>query len=236
MRGRVPPGSVRCDLRRAHQLLSGQPVEQRRLADARRSQQHGRPAGPQVRLDGVEPLARDVRDREDGDADRGALGREHQSRDIRAEVGLRQDDDRLGAALPGGRQIPLEPAQAEVIVEAAEQEDQIDVGSENLVDRVAIGGLAGDRTSPPEDGVDPGPAVIRPATQADPVADRGQDAADRSLVIERAGYLGPDGAVLGPDGVDAAMLRRHAARDQIRLFEALQFGRPGGVPAEGLQG
>ena len=55
--------------------------------------------------------------------------------DIVGEVGLVEDDDRLGARAPGQGQVALEPARVEVGVERGHDEQQVDVRGEDLLRR-----------------------------------------------------------------------------------------------------
>src|SRR5207302_10012687 len=121
---------------------------------------------------------------------------------------LRQYDHRLGAAIPGGRDVALQPAQAEVVVEAGEQEGGVDVRGEDLLVRAEAGTLADERAPPRQDRRDRG-SLFR-ARNCDPVADGGNRASDLVLVEDSAGRAGAELPVLGPDGVSAAMLRGDA--------------------------
>ena len=117
-RGRVPAALVvGTDLVRCLALPAQERVDEGRLADARRAEQGDRLA----RLE-------QGRQRLDADAVAGADGAHgHARRDcrhlgdaagnVRAQVGLVEHDDRLGAARPGQGQVALEPAQVEVVVE-----------------------------------------------------------------------------------------------------------------------
>ena len=63
-RRRVPAGAVVADLLRREQLLARERVDERRLADARRAEQHGREARAEQVGHLVETLAGDARDRD----------------------------------------------------------------------------------------------------------------------------------------------------------------------------
>src|SRR5437764_15393705 len=99
----------------------------------------------------VDPQSRDVREWNDRDADRDGLDRQERLADVRAEIGLREHDDRGGAAVPGRRDVTLQPAEAEVVVEPGEQKGRVDVRGEHLLAGAEAGALAQERTPAPED-------------------------------------------------------------------------------------
>ena len=107
--------------------------------------------------------------------------------DVVDEVGLVEDDDRPRAAVPGGREVALDAPQVEVVVEAADQEDRVDVGGDDLL----LGGLAGDLAREPaaagEEGLD-GALVVgaRPRRDGHPVADGGEAVATVGQVAQPA--------------------------------------------------
>ena len=123
------------------------------------------------------------------------------------EVRLVQDDDRPRAAVPGRREIALDAPQVEVVVEAADQEDGVDVGGDDLL----FGGLAGDlareAAAAGEQRLD-GALVRRPRPRrhGDPVADGREAVAPVGLVAEPAADPGQDLAVGGADPVDLLVL------------------------------
>ena len=143
------------------------------------------------------------------DADCDRLDLEQRGADVVAEIGLRQDDDRRGAALPTQRQVSLEPPDVEVAVEAGGQEDDVDVRGDDLLDRLAVGGRGHPRELRPagHDRLDErplGPVRIR---DGDPVADRGQVAALAGGMAKPAGELGRAvRAVVRVDDVGAPVL------------------------------
>ena len=67
---------------------------------------------------------------------------------VGAEVGLRQHDHGLGAALPGHRHVALQAAEVEVLVQRHDQEDGVDVGGEHLLLRGVQRDLAGELRPP----------------------------------------------------------------------------------------
>ena len=109
--------------------------------------------------------------------------------DVVAEIRLREDDDGLGAALPAERQVPLEPADVQVAVEARGQEDDVDVRGDDLLDRLAVvvGRHPRELRPPRQHGLDHGGLGRR---DGHPVADRGQVAALVGRMAKPAGELG----------------------------------------------
>ena len=89
--------------------------------------------GTEVRAHEVEPVAGQVRDRVHRQPKAIASTSSTRSSYVGREVGLREDDHGLGAALPGHRDVALEAAQVEVLVQRHEQEDRVDVRGEHLL-------------------------------------------------------------------------------------------------------
>jgi hypothetical protein len=170
----------------------------------------------------------------DRQSDRDALDREYGFVHVLAEIGLRQDDDRLRAALPRGGDVALEAAEAEVVVEPGQEEGGVDVRGEDLVGRVVAGVLAHEGGPPPQDRRDDG-ALTFGLRDRDPVADCRDRSSDLVLVKQPAGCLGPQLAVFGPHGVFTAVLRGDACGNQVVVLQLLECGRPAGVPPERFQ-
>ena len=183
-------------------LVAQQGVDQRGLADAGRAQQHPGLRSREVGEEHVDALrghsGRDV----DGHAEGNGLGLGDRAVEVGREVGLVQHDDRRRAALPGGRQVALEPADAEVaLVEAHDEKCHVDVGHEHLLGHVRERRLARELAPARQDDVD------LPVAKADPVAD------DRKLsrlrgMAKPPGDLHRDVVVLGCDLPGAAVLDR----------------------------
>ena len=214
---------VLAHLLRREQLLADERVDDRRLADAGRAEQHGRAVALEPVAQLVDPLAglrRDGLDRARAERHRLDLGEVR--RDVVDEVGLRQQHDGLRAALPRHREVALEPAHVEVERQRLHEERDVDVRREDL--------LADGCRAPPcaRSTVRRGSsASIRPGRRvdADPVADGRQvvladeavgraraqlaDLAEQVVgapVLNRdAGGLEPGGAVLGERGLPAVV-------------------------------
>ena len=90
-----------------------------------------RPA-PQQRADGVQPLAGHGADRQHLDAERVLGDLLHGGRDVVAEVGLGEDDDRRRAAAPGDREVALHPPQPRLPAERVDDQDDVQVGRDDL--------------------------------------------------------------------------------------------------------
>src|SRR4029078_6112485 len=96
---RVPARAVAAELLRLEQLVARERVDQGRLADAGGAEKRGRDARSEVRANRVEALARDARERVDGDVGGDRPDRDERCGRIVREVALRQQHHRLGAAL-----------------------------------------------------------------------------------------------------------------------------------------
>ena len=136
----VPPGGrmatagvVLADRRRRLDDLAGQRVDQRRLAHARRAHE-GRGA----------TLGKPVAEGLEAESGRGADGVDRRpagdrldpgDRTLRVvrQVGLVQDDDRSRPGAPGQREIALEPARVQVVVERGDDEQRVDVRRQHLL-------------------------------------------------------------------------------------------------------
>ena len=132
---------------------------------------HRRPAGRQPGAQRVEAGAVDGAQREHrhGAAQRRAHV-EHRAGRVVAQVGLRQDDDRLGLRVGGEREEALDPAQVEVAVERPDDERDVDVRGEHLRLGAAVARGARDPAAARQQRVDDAGVRVR----RDPVADRGQ--------------------------------------------------------------
>ena len=82
--------------------------------------------------DTVEAFAGDVGDGVDRHADCDLLDGREGAVEVCDEIALRQDDDRLRAALPGGCEVALEPAQVQIADEARHEEGDVHVRGEHL--------------------------------------------------------------------------------------------------------
>ena len=137
------------------------------------------------------------------------------------EVDLREQDDRLRAALPRHREVPLEPPHVEVERQRLDEERDVDVRGEHLLAHGVPDLLAGDRRAPVEHGFD----ELRVGIDADPVADGrqlvlldepgrgaraqlsrfGEQVVGASVLDRDAGGHEPGGAVLGERGLPAVV-------------------------------
>ena len=171
-----------------------------------------------------------------GHARRDRVHRDQSTVDVVGEVGLVEDDDRRHAARPGDREIALDPAQVEVVVETRDQERDVDVRGHDLLV------------------VDAGPAPRRirrhplehaPARQDrghdiagvehDPVADRREVGLGERGVPERAGDRHRPVARRVADDRRLAMDGDDAGRPKpVRAERGMGLG-PGRIPAQLLE-
>ena len=91
-----------------------------------------------------------------------------------AQIGLREDNDRRGAAFVREQQIPLEAPNTEVGVEAHDDEDDVDVGGDHLFIGHRPSHPARERAAPRQHRDNRALVLIRPAAYGDPVTDSRQ--------------------------------------------------------------
>ena len=151
--------------------------------------------------------------------------------EVVAEIGFREQHDRLRATLPCEREIALDSADVVVQVEAADDEDDVHVGRDDLRLGLHERDLAHECASSRQDGVDRRRALVGTWRDSQPVADRGMLVG----MPQPAGRNGTELTELRVDDVLAAMLdgcaRGHEAVQLIRV-ERLGQRR---VPAQGLE-
>ncbi len=114
-------------------FLAEQGVDQRGLADAGRAEHDRRSPGPQVLAEVRDVVAGQRAQDDDGHAGGDAPDGDEPPLQVVGDVGLVEDDDRVHAARPGDREIALQPAQVEVVVEARDDERHVDVGCDDLL-------------------------------------------------------------------------------------------------------
>src|SRR5215207_314927 len=176
-------------------------------------------------LDAVAGLGADWMD---GDAERDRLGFRELSLEIRREIGLVEDDDRIRAALPGRREVALEPAHVEVpLVESHHEEGDFDVRDKHLFrDR-------GPRCLPRELAASRQNEVDQAVAKPDPIADDGQ-LARIGLVAQTPCDLNERFAALGNDLPGAAMLHGDATGLELGGF-SFELASELVVPTESLE-
>jgi hypothetical protein len=214
------------------EFLPREGVGERRLSDAGRPQQGDRAAGGEVGAHRLDPVACGCGDRVDGHAEGDRLDLQRAQLPLGAEVGLRQQDDRLRAALPRGREVALEPAQVEVLVQRHDQEDGVDVRGQHLLLRGVQRDLARELRGAREDVVDGGRVFVQPWSDRDPVAHCGEVAGSLREVCETACRLGAQLAELREEGVGAAVLRGDAGGDEPGRGVRRELRRAAVRPAE----
>ena len=153
--GRVAALAVLADLLRREQLLARERVDERRLADARRAEQHGGRARLEERASprrGPSPVRLEIACTGTPPAivstsATAASGAGWRSAFVSTITGPR-------AALPREDQVALEPAQAQVLVHRGDEERDVDVRGEHLLLGRLPGGLARELREPRQDGRD----------------------------------------------------------------------------------
>jgi len=222
-RGRVAAAMVvLAHLPCLEQLLADEGIDERRLADARRADEHRGPIALEPPTHVLETVTADGRDqvhRARAEGDRLRLVEE--PRVVVDEVDLREENDRLRPALPRHREVALEPTCIEVQRKRLDQECDVDVRGEHLLARRIEGLLPRESRPPRQDGLDEHRLRVEP----DPVADRRQlvfagkacsgSRADRVLSVRQvvrspvlnsdAGGNEASGAMLGERGLPAVV-------------------------------
>ena len=148
-----------------HHVLAEPPVHERRLADAGGAEQDGRRAGGDAGPERIAAVAGQRRHDVHRDADRDRLHLRDERPRVFEPVRLRQDDLRVGAALPDRDEVALDSARLEVRAERGHDERNVDVGSQGLGGGGEAGRVADDRAAARQD------RANQPVPEADPVAD-----------------------------------------------------------------
>ena len=170
----------------------------------------------------------------DWNADRDRLHLRGGRRDVVAQIGLRQHHGRLGAALPGQDEVSLDPSQIQVVDQATDEEDDVDVGGDDLLLRRAVlvaRGYADERCAPRKHAADD----RRPFAakfEGDPVADGGQLGAVRAVVQKPSRKTRAHLSPLGIDVVGTAVLDGDAAGNVPGLCMLLECLLEVGCEAE----
>ena len=129
----------RADIARPPRVGAEQPVDDRRLAHARRSEQRACAPAGQIVDDLLDPLARFRIEHVHGRIRGNRLRLGHPCVNVFANVRLRQQHHRRRPAFTCQQQIALEPPGAEVLVEAHDDERHVHIGRHHLL----VGHVAG---------------------------------------------------------------------------------------------
>ena len=234
MRRRVPAARIRlAHGSRPLAVLAEQRVENRRLADARGTEDRGSGAGAKVSQERLEPIAGRRRHRHDRHAPSDRLDLDTALVHVVADIGLVEDDDRVDPARPRDGQVPLDPPKVEVVVEPRDEERNIDVrGHDLLVVETgaatrAVGGHSTERRTPRQDRSDRATLV-----EGDPIADDREVHGGQGLEAEhpRYGRRAIAGGVTNDRRV--AMHGHDASRTETLCRMRRKGLLPAGVPAE----
>ena len=152
------------------------------------------------------------------------------------QVGLGQHDDRLGAAVPGDRNVALEPAQVQVAVERRDDKDDVEVGADDLRLGAPAGGLPDQRAPTRQHGLDHHIAGLA-RFDGHPVTDRREGGrASARLEAEAAADGCPNLAAGTQQLVEAAILGDDPGRRAAgRGMAGVGLGQ-GGRPAQWREG
>ena len=145
-------------------------------------------------------------------------------------IALVDDDDRDRAAVPGGREVALEPPRVEVEAESGDDEHRVDVRGHDLLHGSRVRLLARERGPPRQDGFDDRLPLALDRTDRDPVAHRGQ-----LLVGQLPGGKAAHPAALREELARPVVTRGDARRDQVVCCVWLERIREERVPADVFQ-
>src|SRR5262249_40254088 len=129
-------------------LLPEQLVQRRRFSDTRRSQQRHRATRTDQLTRRPDSARRAGADRNDLRVAGDLACFRRAGFELPAKVGLVEYNGRLSAALSGQRQVSLDTSWIEVMIEAADDQSQIDVGGDDLL-LFALSGRAPREDCPP---------------------------------------------------------------------------------------
>jgi len=226
----VAAAAVVADGGRRLALVGEQTVRERRLPGARRTDDGGSPVALEERGDVRNSFARHGADRVRPDE----AGRSHVRRGrgpVVRQVGLRENDDRLGAALPGGREVALEPPPVRAAVERIDDEDDVHVRSEHLLAAATPGRLSDEGGPALEHGANRGPAAVE--IDHDPVPDGGEVGLADGVAVQPARRLGANLARGDEHAVAPPLLVGDAAGHEALMRGELALSRL--VPAEACE-
>jgi hypothetical protein len=230
---RVAPRAVGAHVSRREELVACDPVDERRLADARRPEQGTRDAGPEETADPVDadpgPAGDEVNG--DGPADPLELGRGRLR--IGLEVGLHEQDHGLRAALEGERDVPLEQECVELLSERRRDEDDVDVCRDDLLPGRSCACVPGRPTHECRATWEHGLNDLVPV-EADPVSDD-RELRDGGCASEPRGDACPHLAALRHDVVGTPVLGCDAARPQALGADLVEGRAPLLVPTKRLE-
>jgi hypothetical protein len=229
-RGGVAAAAVLADLLCGLHLPAEDAVHQSGLAGARGAQERHRGGRLEVLRQDVHAVALLGADDVDGEVAGDEAGLGEAGSGVGAEVRLIKEDDAPRPALADHGQVALEAAEVEVVVQTADDEDDVHVGDEDL-DAVALAGLLAGHDGPAgEDALDDALGGLE--VHGHPVPDGGELAALREGELELPGDGRVAVAALGPQPVQAPLTRRHPRRRQPRRGMDLERVRPSVVPAD----
>ena len=129
---------------------------------------------------------------------------------LRHEIGLVQQDDRPRAAVPRGDQVALDAPRVEIMIQAADQEHDIDVRGDDLLLGDIARRLARELAAAGERGLDDRVAVSLGLHDGHPVADRRKRLARLGAMTQASAHPGEAFAGGGVDAIDVLVFERDA--------------------------
>jgi len=190
------------DLLRAETLFADESVDDGGLANTRRSEEGDGSTRPQVSSKVIEALRIASAAGDNWCVARDGLSFAEARFEVAGEVGLVEDDYWRRPTFGGQGEVAFETAKVEIAIEAADQEDEIDVGGEGLFFLATSGSAPREAGAAREDGLDDG-VIVTSFAGGDPVADNGHEGAIGGAIPESAGWLGGD---VSGRGVEAILI------------------------------
>jgi len=220
------------------EVLSCESVDEEGFSDARTSEKDGGFSGAEEGSQRVEAEVEECADGVNWDARGGRFDLEDALVRFGTEVGLVEEDDGHGATLPGEGDVTLDGGEVEVTsaIESADEEGDVDVGSDDLLFGEGTGLVTRDSASTREYGVDGGAGFGGEGSDGDPVTDGGEFGARDGVVTCASGELGVEPAELAVEDETVAFLACDARGGEALGSEGLEVGFEKGAPAEPGEG
>ncbi len=216
-------------------FVTEQLIEDCRFTDAGGADERDGAAGQEPLPEMVDPLVAQGADRMTGNLGGNGFDLSEACRQVVAEIGLGEEDNGSGAALPGDRKVAFEPAWIEVLIERGCQEDDIDIGGDDLLIGPGALDLAGEVAAAGQERVDGRLLLTSGTAKGDPVANGRQSGTAGGAVTELAGSLGKDRAARCLDAQELIELKADAARFKILAVKIAKAGGKMVIPSPGFE-
>ncbi len=160
---------------RRHSLLAQDGIDEGRLTRPGRSNKRRGPSGADTRLNRGQTIRTKRARRMDWNTSAPALDLSHASANVHANVSLVEDHRGRGSAGPDSSEVSFYAVKVEILVQAADHEDHIHIGCDDLGKCLAPRGAAGKHRSTREETNDDGRLLGSGwISKRDPITDCGQ--------------------------------------------------------------